>query len=115
MSKVKTETLDDFLYPLYKLDLEALSASCYKTEIFTYKLSEKTAKVKWQDQIHGTEALKKAEIQSAHSLFILAHSSSGQAMQGTVILYECLSNKILHGELPVGKCSQLCRRSTEEY
>ena len=63
----------------------------------------KFLKIKWQDRIPDTEVLKRAGMQSEHTLLKLAQLRwTGHV---TRMLDEHLPEKILYGELQVGKCS----------
>ena len=64
----------------------------------------KLLKIKWQDEIPDTEVLKKAGMQSMHTILKLAQ----QRWTGHVIRKpdERLPKKVFHGELQEGKCSQ---------
>ena len=60
----------------------------------------KLLKIKWQDRIPDTEVLKRAEMQSVHTLLKLAQLRwTGHV---TRMLDECLPKKILYGELQAG-------------
>ena len=63
----------------------------------------KLLKIKWQDRIPDTEVLKRARMQSVHTLLKLAQLRwTGHA---TRMPDERLPKKILYGELQVGKLS----------
>ena len=63
----------------------------------------KLLKIKWQDRIPDTEVLKRAGMQSVHTLLKLAQLRwTGHV---TRMPDEHLPKKILYGELQVGKCS----------
>ena len=63
----------------------------------------KLLKIKWQDRIPDTEVLKRAGMQSVHTLLKLAQLRwTGHV---TRMPDECLPKKILYGELQVGKRS----------
>ena len=63
----------------------------------------KLLKIKWQDRIPDTEVLKKADMQSVHTLLKLAQLRwTGHV---TRMPDERLPKKILYGEVQVGKCS----------
>ena len=63
----------------------------------------KLLKIKWQDRIPDTEILKRAGMQSVHTLLNLAQL--GWTGHVTSMPDERLSKKILYGELQVGKRS----------
>ena len=63
----------------------------------------KLLKIKWQDRIPDTEVLKRARMQSVHTLLKLAHLR--WAGHVTRMPEERLPKKILHGELEMGKRS----------
>ena len=68
-----------------------------------YKLSKKLLKIKWQDRIPDTEVLKRAGMQSVHTLLKLAQLRwTGHV---TRMPDERLPKKIFYGELQVGKRS----------
>ena len=63
----------------------------------------KLLKIKWQDRIPDTKVLKRAGMQSVHTLLKLAQLRwTGHV---TRMPEECLSKKILYGELEMGKRS----------
>ena len=63
----------------------------------------KLLKIKWQNRIPDTEVLKRAGMQSVHTLLKLAQLRwTGHV---TRMPDECLPKKILYGELQFGKCS----------
>ena len=63
----------------------------------------KLLKIKWQDRIPDTEVLKRAGMQSIHTLLKLAQLRwTGHV---TRMPDECLPKKILYGELQIGKHS----------
>ena len=63
----------------------------------------KLLKIKWQDRIPVTEVLKRAGMQSVHTLLKLAQLRwTGHV---TRMPEECLPKKILYGELEMGKRS----------
>ena len=63
----------------------------------------KLLKIKWQDRIPDTEVLKRAGMQSIHTLLKLAQLRwTGHV---TWMSDECLPKKILYGELQIGKRS----------
>ena len=63
----------------------------------------KLLKIKWQDRIPDTEVLKRAGMQSVHTLLKLAQLRwTGRV---TRMPEECLPKKILYGELEMGKGS----------
>ena len=69
----------------------------------------KLLKIKWQDRIPNTEVLKKAGMQSVHTLLKLAHLRwIGHVTRMPV---ERLPKKILYGELEMGKSPMEVRRS----
>ena len=63
----------------------------------------KLLKIKWQDRIPDTEVLKRAGMQSIHTLLKLAQLR--WTGHDTRMPDERLPKKILYGELQVGKCS----------
>ena len=63
----------------------------------------KLLKIKWQDRIPDTEVLRRAVMQSVHTLLKLAHLR--WAGHVTRMPEECLPKKILYGELEMGKRS----------
>ena len=64
----------------------------------------KLLKIRWQDKLPDTEVLKKAKMQSVHTLLKLAQLRwTGHV---TRMPYERLPKKVLYGELQEGKCSQ---------
>ena len=64
----------------------------------------KLLKIRWQDKIPDTEVLKKANMQSVHTLLKLAQLRwTGHV---TRMPDERLPKKVLYGELQEGKCSQ---------
>ena len=63
----------------------------------------KLLKIKWQNRIPDTEVLKRAGMQSIHTLLKLAQLR--WTGHGTRIPGERLPKKILYGELEMGKCS----------
>ena len=63
----------------------------------------KLLKIKWQDRIPDTEVLKRAGMQSVHTLFKLAQLRWTDHVTRT--LDERLPKKFLFGELQVWKCS----------
>ena len=63
----------------------------------------KLIKIKWQDRIPDTEVLKRAGMQSIHTLLKLAQLRWTSHV--TRMPDECLPKKILYGELQVGKRS----------
>ena len=70
---------------------------------FHTRCLRKLRKIKWQDRIPDTEVLKRARMQSEHTLLILAQSKwTGHV---TRMSDERLPKKILYGELQIGKCS----------
>ena len=69
----------------------------------------KVLKIKWQDRIPDTEVLKRAGMQSVHTLLKLAQLRWTD--HDTRMPDESLPKKILYGELQVGKRSHLVRRS----
>ena len=67
-------------------------------------LPEKAPKIKWQDKIPDTEVLKRAGMQSVHTLLKLAQLRwSGHV---TRMPHERLPKKVFYGELQVGNRSQ---------
>ena len=69
----------------------------------------KLLKIKWQDRIPDTEVLKRAMMQSVHTLLNLAQlRRTGHV---TRMPDERLPKKILYGELQVGKRHMVIRRS----
>ena len=81
------------VYQLHAKRLNHCHTSCLR----------KLLKIKWQDRIPDTEVLKRAGMQSIHTLLKLAQLR----WTGLVIRMpdEHLPKKILYGELQVGKCS----------
>ena len=74
-----------------------------KTEPLPYKLLRKLLKIIWQDRIPDTEVLKRAGMQSIHTLLKLAQLRwTGHV---TRMPEDRLPEKILYGELEMGKCS----------
>ena len=75
-----------------------------KRQPFPLKLFEKAVKIKWQDKIPDTEVLKKAGMQSMHTVLKLAQLR----WTGHVIRMpdERLPKKVVYGELQEGKLSQ---------
>ena len=69
----------------------------------------KLLKIKWQDRISETEVLKKAVMQSVHTLLKLAQLRWTRHV--TRMPDEPLPKKILYGELQVGKVPMVVRRS----
>ena len=63
----------------------------------------KLLKIKWQDRIPDTEVLKRAGMQSVHTLLKLAQLRWTDLV--TRMPEERLPKKILYGELEMGKCS----------
>ena len=61
----------------------------------------KLLKIKWQDRIPDTEVLKRAGMQSVHTLLKLAQLR--WTSHGTRMPEEHLPKKILYGELEMGK------------
>ena len=83
-------------------NLDNLPTACQKTERLPYKL-RKLLKIKLQDRIPDTEVLKRAEMQSVHTLLKLAQLRwTGHV---TKMPDERLPKKILYGELQIGKRS----------
>ena len=62
----------------------------------------KLLKIKWQDRIPDTEVLKRAGMQRVHALKLAQLRWTGHV---TRMPEQCLSKKILYGELEIGKCS----------
>ena len=76
---------------------DSLPTACQKTETFHTSCLRELLKIKWQDKISDTEVLKRAGMQSVHTLLKLAQLRwTGHGR---------LSKKILYGVLQVGKCS----------
>ena len=69
----------------------------------------KLLKIKWQDRIPDTEVLKRAGMQSKHTLLKLAQLR--WTVHVTRMPDERLPKKILYGELQVGKPLPVVRRS----
>ena len=63
----------------------------------------KLLKIKWQNRIPDTEVLKRAEMQSIHTLLKLAQLRWTDHV--TRIPEDCLPKKILYGEIEMGKRS----------
>ena len=71
---------------------------------FLLSCLRKLLKIRWQDKIPDTEVLKKANMQSVHTLLKLAQLRwTGHV---TRMPDERLPKKVLYGELREGKCSQ---------
>ena len=79
--------------------VDSLPMARQKTEPLPYKL----LKNKWQDRIPDTEVLKRARVQSVHTLLKLAQLR--WAGHVTRMPEERLPKKILYGELEMGKRS----------
>ena len=64
----------------------------------------KLLKIRWQDKIPDTEVLKKANMQSVHTL--LKHAQLRWTGHVTIMPDERLLKKVLYGELQEGKRPQ---------
>ena len=86
--------------------LGQFTKACQKTEPLNYfhtSCLRKLLKIKWQDRIPDTEVLKRAGMQSIHTLLKLAQLRwTGHVAR---MPDERLPKKILYGELQVGKRS----------
>ena len=84
-------------------NLDSLPRHAKRLNLFHTSCLRKLLKIKWQDRIPDTEVLKRAGMQSVHTLLKLAQLRwTGHV---TRIPDECLPKKILCGELQVGKRS----------
>ena len=84
------------------LNLDSLPMACQMNDFYTSCL-RKLLKIKWQDRIPDTEVLKRAGMQSTHTLLKLAQLRwTGHVIR---MLDEHLPKKILYGKLQVGKHS----------
>ena len=75
-----------------------------KLNHFHLSCMRKILKIRWQDKIPDTEVLKKAKMQSVHTLLKLAQLRRNGHV--TRMPDERLSKKVLYGELQEGKRSQ---------
>ena len=83
-------------------NLDSLPTACEKRlNHFHTSCLRKLLKIKWQDRIQDTDVLKRAGMQSIHTLLKLAQLR----WTGHVTRMLRLPKKILYGELQVGKRS----------
>ena len=84
-------------------NLDSLPTACQWLNHFNTSCLRKLLKIEWQDRISDTDVLKRAEMQSVHTLLKLA------LLRWTCHLTrmpdERFPKKIFYGELQVGKCS----------
>ena len=73
----------------------------------------KLLKIKWQDKIPDTKVLKRAGMQSLHTLLKLAQLR--WAGHVTRMPEERLPKKILYGELEMGKHSQVVKEAIQRH
>ena len=89
-------------YPPIQAERDSLPTACQKSEPLSYKLLRKLLKIKSQDRIPDKEVLKRAGMQSVHTLLKLAQLRwTGHVTRR--MPDERLPKKILYGELQVGR------------
>ena len=82
-------------------NVDSLPTAFQKTEPLHTSCHRKLLKIKWQDRIPDTEVLKRAGMQSVHTLLKLTQLRwTGHV---TRMPEERLPKKILYGELEMGK------------